>query len=72
MDPEACLLAAEAALEDLDVDAFLEAMRAYAGWRRCGGFEPTVNGRPGDAFYGLLSTRFGSVAGNREGVPSLD
>lgn len=67
MDPQACLLGARAALDEGDLEAFREAMRSYQHWRRTGGFEPTVEGRPGDEFAGLLWGRFRPLEGHTDG-----
>lgn len=69
MDPMATLRAAKDALDsfymdDPDWDRFCELMSAYADWRNKGGFNPTGNGVNGDAFYGLLATRYGAMAGS--------
>ena len=75
MDPEACLLAAQSALDDMDFDAFLDCLDGYAGWRKRGGFEPTVRvlniETRGDVFYGLLATRYGALVGSTEPIPCL-
>ena len=75
MDPEACLLAARIALDDMKFDAFLDCLADYAGWRKRGGFEPTIRAlnveTRGDVFYGLLATRYGALVGSPEFIPGL-
>jgi len=75
MDPEACLIAAETALNERGFDAFRDCLSSYAEWRKRGGFEPTVHSldieTSGDVFCGLLRTRYGALIGKREPVPDL-
>jgi hypothetical protein len=51
MDPKACLLHALSLSQDTNtVQEALDALEDYRGWRRAGGFEPMIDGVPGDSF----------------------
>jgi hypothetical protein len=73
MDPLACLLRTEDAINDNDRDEARNAIEDYATWRRKGGFEPQgVSGkhrygdpisRPGDAFHAVMITLYGLTFG---------
>ena len=78
MDPEACLLAAETCLKDMEFDLFTDCMSEYVEWRKKGGFEPAIpscyeNSPPikGDVFFGTLRTRWGVLMGHTNDIPNL-
>lgn len=59
MDPLACLLAADRAIADLELDDAAEHLDNYAEWRRKGGFEPilTETAMRGDDFHAWCAQR---------------
>lgn len=54
MDPEACLLAWQSAIEDREWDLASDCDESYRDWRASGGFEPMIGCLHGDAFAAWL------------------
>jgi hypothetical protein len=68
MDPRAVLELAQEQFRGWSgggsFDEFRATMRSYAAWRRRGGFEPVVSGKPGDAFWAGLVSAYGVFGGS--------
>lgn len=50
MDPLSCLLAAQDAIRDGDLETAADHLDNYRNCRRRGGFEPAIHGTRGDTF----------------------
>lgn len=57
MDPQACLIAADQALSDGELEQCAQHLADYTNWRRKSGYQPEVYGKPGDIFHREVRAR---------------